>query len=341
MRSHRRLLSPWISAALLFCTLSCGIGTDAQQAGKIIGTVLDEKGIPLTGAKVNVLPLDGRPQGSGVRYVETDIEGRFVIDRLSWGRYSVFAMKQQDGYPDMEPSFYSAGTKIPVATIAPTAPVASVSIHLGPPAAIITGSISDSITGAPVNAFFRLARMNNAEDWLSTSVPSTYRVLVPAVTDIAFSVTAPGYEKWTSPRPIKLQSGQELRLQVELVPAYNRNVPTAEFLIPDGYVGWLLLVYDQKNAAPAPTTSGARIFKFPDNGRLETSSPGPAVDGKKIYLYYSTDGSVRNVPMDYHEANGMIWGQHNVTSGGATTGFGFFVGSRDQYEQAKTRGPVH
>jgi hypothetical protein len=122
---------------------------------------------------VNVLPLDGRPQGSGIRYVETDAGGRFVIDRLPWGKYSVFAMKEEAGYPDMKPSFYSANMKTPVARITPTAPVVVVSIRLGPRAAIITGSVSDSTTGGPVNAFFTLARTHNVQDSLSTSAPAS------------------------------------------------------------------------------------------------------------------------------------------------------------------------
>lgn len=339
MKTCPHLLSAWIGTALLWFAVGPGIAQETQQTGKIVGTVLDEKGVALVGAKVNVLPLDGRPQGSGVRYVETDVEGRFNLDRLPWGKYSVFAMKQEAGYPDMEPSFYSASMKIAVAIITPTAPVATVSIRLGPRAAIITGSVSDSRTGAPVNAFLKLARTDNAQDWLSTSVPSTYRVLVPAVTDVAFSVTAPGYERWISPRPINLQSGQELHLDVDLVPAYNPNVPAAEFMIPDGYVGWLILEYGQENATPAPITNGARIFKFPDSGRLRTSSPGPAEDAKKIYLYYSADGSVHDVPMDYRGGNAMIWGEYNVLAGGVKRELGIFVGTHDQYETGKGRRP--
>lgn len=334
MKTCRQALCAFISAAFLSCTVACGIARSATETGKIVGTVLDEKGVPLAAAKVNVLPLDGRPQGTGIRYVETDVEGRFVIDRLPWGKYSVFAMKEEAEYPDMEPSFYSAGMKIPTAIIMPSAPVATLSIHLGQRAAIIDGSVSNASTGAPVSAFFTLVRMNNLEDFLSTSVPSTYRILVPAFTDVAFSVTAPGYDKWTSPRP-----GQELQIDVELVPTYNPNVPSAEFLIPDGYVGWALLTYNQKSAPPMTTTEGATIYKFPEGGRLKTSSPGPAPDAKKSYLYYAGDGSLRDVPMDYRNGNGMIWDEHSISVHGSITEFGFFVGTKDQYENAKTRRP--
>jgi hypothetical protein len=341
MKTCCQVLSACISAALLSCTILCGVAGGAQLTGKIVGTVQDEKGAALPGAKVNALPLDGRPQGAGIRYVETDAGGRFVIDRLPWGKYSVFAMKQEAGYPDMEPSFYSAGTKIPVAVITPAAPVAAVSIQFGPRAAIVSGTVSDSATGAPINAFFALVRTRNKEDWLSISAPSSYRLLVPALTDIEFSVTAPGYEKWTSPSPINMQSGQELHLNVELAPAYNRGAPASKFLIPDGYVGWLLLAFNQKNAPATTLSEGGVVFKFPESGRLETSSPGPEPDSKKMYLYYGQDGSVRDIPMDYRNGNGLIWGEHGISVRGARTGFGFFVGTHDQYEQSKNPPPVY
>src|SRR5690242_19934607 len=77
----------------------------AQDRCAISGTVVDENGVPLVLAKVNASPIDGRPTGSLVRYVETDSSGHFLIDRLHLGKYRVFAKKEEEGYPDLQWSF--------------------------------------------------------------------------------------------------------------------------------------------------------------------------------------------------------------------------------------------
>lgn len=324
----------WLCFVLpaMFC-MTCA----AQGAGVITGRITDEKGMAVAAAKVSVLPLNGRPEGSGIRYVDTDAQGRFAIDRLTWGKYSVFAMKEDAGYPDMEPSFYSANTQIPVATITPAAPIARVSIRLGPRAAILEGSVSDALTGAPINAFFRLMRTSHKQDLLLTSLPSTYRVLLPPDTSISLSVTATGYKEWILPNPINLRSTAKLRLDVQLAPAYNPNLSTSQFLVPEGYVGWVIVVFNQKKAPSAPTEGGVVVFKVGPNGPLETSSADPDPGARQTYGYYSSDGSVREVPMDYRNGGGVIWGQYDGFAGGVRSEFGFFVGTQEQYLQAKNK----
>lgn len=54
---------------------------------------MDEKGEPVVAAKVNASLVDGRPMSSLIRYVETDANGHFMVDRLELGRYRVFAQK--------------------------------------------------------------------------------------------------------------------------------------------------------------------------------------------------------------------------------------------------------
>ena len=336
MSNRLRTFSVRISLGFAFAVSFCVVCA-AQGTGAIRGKVTDQNGMAVMAAKVNVLPLNTRAEGSGVRYVETNAEGRFVMDRLAWGKYLVFAMKEDAGYPDMEPSFYSADIRIPVATITPAAPITSVSIRLGTKAGILEGSVSDAITGAPVPAIFRLVRTANTKDWLSTSRPSAYRVLIPSLTGVSVSVTAPGYKRWTLPKPIKLRPGAGLHLDIRLVPAYNPNLPPVRFLIPEGYVGWMVLVFNQKKAPPAPTEGGAIIFKFPGSGVLKASSRGPEPGARKTYVYYSSDGSVRDVPMDYREGRGMIWGEYDGFIHGARSEFGFFVGTHEQYLQAESQ----
>ena len=87
-----------VSISFLICLLlvTTNVG---RNLGAIGGTVLDEQGAPVVGAKVNASLVDGRPMSSLVRYVETHANGHFMIDRLELGRYRVFAKKVDAGLP--------------------------------------------------------------------------------------------------------------------------------------------------------------------------------------------------------------------------------------------------
>jgi hypothetical protein len=138
-----------LSLCLLFVST-----TLAQEKGMIAGTVVDETGAPVIQATVNADPLGARARASLVRYVETDSKGQFLIDRLEWGKYAVFAMKEESSYPNLGMSFYGNDV-FPTATITPSSPIAELHISLGPRAAIITGSVTNAISGAPLNSGFK------------------------------------------------------------------------------------------------------------------------------------------------------------------------------------------
>jgi hypothetical protein len=62
-------------------------GTEVGE-GVIQGVVLGEGGRPVGGAKVHA-ELKGVAMHTAIRYVETDENGFFVIDRLEFGTYYV------------------------------------------------------------------------------------------------------------------------------------------------------------------------------------------------------------------------------------------------------------
>jgi len=315
----------------------------AQGTGAIRGTVVDEKGVTVRNAKVNVRPMSGVPSKSILQYAETDEEGHFLIDHLRPGPYGVFAMKEESGYPDMSASLYSDDV-FPTVTITPSSPVAEVRISLGPIAGIVAGSVTDATTGAPLNSDIKLIRAAASNKWLSTSAPPNYRILLPSSTDVRLEVSAPGFKTWTPPSPLRLQPGAELHLDIALEPSHDPNLHPSKFLVPDRYVGWLLLEYNVKDAEPVRIEAGVEVFKFPPTGTLTTSSPGPQRGAEDEYFYYSADGSVREIPTHYRSGNGIIWGQHEGTRNGTLSQFGFFVGSEEQYKKYQARathpGPI-
>ena len=308
----------------------------AQTTGAITGTVVDENNAPVAAAKVTADAFDGRPSGSLVRYVETDETGHFVIERLTWGKYRVFAKKESACYPDMSWSFYS-NDLFPIATIGPTMPSAKLQIKLGPKAGVMTGVVTDAHTGAPVNAAFKLVRAASPDKWISTSVPSSYRVLLPTATEVLLEVSAPGFENWHSGHPLLVQSSAPLRLDIALKRTANPNLHPSRFLVPEGYEGWLLLEYNVKDAEPSPPADRVRTFRFPASGQLTTSSAGPETGADDEYFYYSPDGTLREIPQNYTNGKGMIWGQYEGSRNGVMTQFGFFIGSEEQFKKYQSQ----
>jgi hypothetical protein len=197
----------------------------AQHAGSVRGTVLDENGIAVVAARVSVDPLDGRPRASAVREAETDKNGHFAIDNLELGAYGVFAMKESSGYADTASAFYRDHV-FPTATLTADVPAVDLIVKIGPPAVVITGLVTDATTNKPLDTAFLLRRAADPDNWISLSQRPRYRVLVPPLTDVSFEVSAPGYKTYyyggasDSLRrpPVRLESGQEMRLDIQLEP---------------------------------------------------------------------------------------------------------------------------
>jgi len=309
----------------------------------IKGRVLDDKGIALSGAKVNADPLDGRIRASAIRYVETDSEGQFLIDHLEWGKYLVFAMKEEAGFPNMAFLFYRGNVAF-TANLTPSEPTTELQMRLGPKAGVLIGYATHRLNGAPVNVEVKLTRAASPDDWFSTSVAPSFRVLLPSSTNVLLEISAPGFKTWNPGHPLRLEPGAEMRLDIQLEPSHDPNLHPSKFLVPEGFTGWLLLDYGVKGVEPVPREDGVQIFKFPASGALSTSSAGPERGAEDEYFHYSPDGSLHQIPTDYRNGEGMIWGQHEGTRNGVLSQFGFFVGTEEQYKKFQTRmthpGPI-
>ena len=92
---HLQALS-FLCLAISF--LASGQNTEIRE-GIIQGVVLDDVGNPVSGAKVHA-ELKGVPMAKAIRFVKSDQNGFFLIDRLEFGTYYVAAMKEEDGYGD-------------------------------------------------------------------------------------------------------------------------------------------------------------------------------------------------------------------------------------------------
>lgn len=62
------------------------------------------------------------------------------------------------------------------------------------------------------------------------------------------------------------------------------------YLIPEGYAGWLCVVYGDTSAAPLPIEDGYRVVKFPPTGVVQTSSGSMPGKGFEDQHYYYSHG---------------------------------------------------
>jgi len=224
MRARSGLLATSLNIFLTLASISVTRAA-AQLPGVISGSVINERGLPVAQAQVRVDPLDGRPTIGAVRTVETDKDGHFIMNNLELITYKVFAMKESAGYPNTAFGFYSSHI-FPTVTLTASLPTADITLKVGPLTGVMSGSVTDAVTGTPVLAGFLLRRASDPGNWISMSQKADYRVLVPPSVEVSIEVSAPGYRTWyyggpSDPlrrSPIRLESGEEIRLDIQLQP---------------------------------------------------------------------------------------------------------------------------
>src|SRR6266436_7302763 len=251
----RRLSLPLLAISFVIPAQRAEVGE-----GVIQGVVLGEGSRPVRGAKVHA-ELKDIPMAKAIRYVETDENGFFLIDQLEFGTYYVAAKKEEEGYGDSGFSFFN-DQPVPTAQISAQHRIADVVINLGPKAGMLTGTISDAVTGKPIPAGFWLVQVKDRNKWMGTSAAPNFRVLIPSSKEMEVKVSAPGYEDWVYLDPaipsqvLRMYPGSEIHLDIQLKPAHKRSLPISKFLIPEGYIGWLRVEYDAECFPPIPVEDG-------------------------------------------------------------------------------------
>jgi len=212
-------------ASLALLVSPDSISCTTKGKGSISGTILDEKGMPLVGAMVRADLIDSRPMGKALNLVETDANGHFLFSLIELTSYKIFAMKESAGYPNTAAAFYSHQVFLTV-TLTESMPTADITLKLGPPAAMVTGIVTNAITAAPLDVSVLLRRVSDPDEWISIGQRAAYRVLVPPDADVFVEVSAPGYKTWyyggpsdsLKRPPIRLDSGKEMKLDIKLEP---------------------------------------------------------------------------------------------------------------------------
>lgn len=144
-------------------------------------------------------------------------------------------------------------------------------------------------------------------------------------------------------RPILVVSSLIL-LVASILPAQQRRderLHPYQYLIPRGYVGWIRIDFNVKDAPPLPVAGNYYVLKIPATGHFQTSTAdayGPLGD---VYVYECGAERKRLVISQGKEAC-RIWGNFE---GPATLSDAtpypfryFFVGNKEQYQKYQFSG---
>ena len=105
-----------------------------------------------------------------------------------------------------------------------------------------------------------------------------------------------------------------------------------KYLIPDGYIGWVRIDFNVKDAPALPTDDGFYLLKIPPNGNLRTSTPEEYGTATDEYFYYSASDR-KPLKSTGWDGGGMIWARSNGSRSGAEGTYEhFFVGTEEQYK---------
>jgi hypothetical protein len=201
--------------------------------GSIAGTVIYENRKPVQGATVYAEPIGGPPGSYVYPYSETDRAGRFEIEiSPSWFGVllAVSAKKEIEDYPPMN-QFY--GLKFQPITLTVHHRGAITTIQLGPKGGVLMGTVTDAVTGYGLNPCVEFGRANVPSSFLAGTglVNATYRFLIPSNTDVLMKVWCGRHKPWYYPgttdeterRSLNLKPGEELNLDIRLVPDEARQ----------------------------------------------------------------------------------------------------------------------
>jgi len=186
----RKLLSLVLFAtAVLYCY---GQGDKAVERGGITGLVGGEDGQPASGTHVCTAIQSGHSESINCVW-SVGSDGRFTIDQLPLGSYQLVAINEGAGYSidNQRP-----GQRV---TISANQLWQDITIRMRQPGGIVSGSVTDSLTGKPIRS------ANVSYSGLDCDAEgSTYRMndsgaldlTVPPNCDLVIIARAHGYRGW-------------------------------------------------------------------------------------------------------------------------------------------------
>ncbi|MGB8582964.1 MAG: hypothetical protein WCD47_19255 [Candidatus Sulfotelmatobacter sp.] len=196
---------------------------NAQRPGRIIATVENDAGEPITQATM-CTTIEQNSSCTSSNAIHED--GVFEISDMPLAKIDVYAQSAMQGYWQDDRT-----AKRQTVTLTATAPTARVVLKLGPKPGTLIVSVSDKATGNVLHSFFvrliadRASYGSGVGNFAKQPGTSGIRVPIAPATDFLFEVSATGYKNWyysdaSDPsRPVlRLESGEERRVEVQLEP---------------------------------------------------------------------------------------------------------------------------
>ena len=177
---------------------------DRKNSAAIKGIVTTNRGQPVAKAMVYASRLGSSERLTRRNSVTTDDQGRFSLPDLPDGEYTIHAYKEEDGYPDLTFSFYSAAYNAVhwlQITIVNGATVEDVIVHVpGPKCGRLIISVIDAETSKKIqDAQVSLNHDGKPKTLLISGANRSgysFNLLVPPAVPVDVKVSAPGYRDW-------------------------------------------------------------------------------------------------------------------------------------------------
>lgn len=115
----------------------------------------------------------------------------------------------------------------------------------------------------------------------------------------------------------------------------NKRYPNT-YLIPNHYVGWVQIIYNQEEFKAIEVEQGRNIYKIPESGVLQTSTPDVeyGVTFEEFY-YYDEQNKQQKIDVDQMIHGHSIGKGESVNNSGKIEGptvESFFVGTEDELQ---------
>jgi len=197
---------------------------EPHPKGVIYGIAINQEGQPAKRIGLTAEPL-GVGLAAKLPHTSTNDAGEYRFEDVPWwGRYTVYADDENEGY-----SSFSTGpagdSSPPEVELTPEHPEAELKVLLPPRAGFIQIHLTNQRTGAGISGM-RVALMpteSPTSPLLTMSCYSNHVILVPPDKSLLLHVTSDGFREWHESvgrgKPIHLSSGTRLTLAVQLEPS--------------------------------------------------------------------------------------------------------------------------
>jgi hypothetical protein len=103
------------------------------------------------------------------------------------------------------------------------------------------------------------------------------------------------------------------------------------YLIPEGFVGWLEIDYDQAGGVPPEREGRYEVMRLPAAGLLATTARQESGWASDEYDYVDAGGNRRKLPVTAGGRGGMVWAEHSGEANGGPNFERIFIGTEAQY----------